>query len=136
MDNYPDQQHEQRHRGFSHFFYAFRWSMQGLVATCRTESSFRQELFFCLLLAPAALLLGETGTERALLTGTLLLVLIVELINSSIESMINRIGTDYHEFSRRAKDQGSAAVFLCLVLTVAVWGLILWPKFMAWFGQS
>ena len=131
MDNHPDHRQEQRHSGFDHFFHAFRWSMQGLAATFRTEAAFRQELFFCLVLAPAALWLGETGTERALLIGTLLLVLIVELVNSAIESIVNRIGTDHHTLSGRAKDQGSAAVFLSLVLTVVVWALVLWPKFMA-----
>jgi len=125
----PDRPAEEQRRGFDHFVHAFRWSMQGLVATYRCEAAFRQELFFCLLLLPVALWLGETGSERALMVGTLIMVLIVEIINSAIESIVNRIGLEQHQLSGRAKDQGSAAVFLSLTLAVLVWALILWPKF-------
>jgi diacylglycerol kinase (ATP) len=125
----PDRPAEEQRRGFDHFMHAFSWSMQGLVATYRCEAAFRQELFFCLLLLPAALWLGETGTERALMVGSLIVVLIVEIINSAIESIVNRIGLEQHQLSGRAKDQGSAAVFLSLLLTGFVWALILVPKF-------
>jgi len=123
-----DRPAEEQRRGFDHFIHAFSWSMQGLVATYRGEAAFRQELFFCILLAPVALWMGETGTERALMIATLLLVLIVEIINSAIESIVNRIGVEQHQLSGRAKDQGSAAVFLSLLLAVFVWALILLPK--------
>ncbi len=124
----PNRPAAEQRRGFDHFIHAFRWSLQGLTATYRAEAAFRQELFFCLLLAPLGYWLGETGVERALLIGSLFLVLIIEVINSAIESIVNRIGPEQHQLSGRAKDQGSAAVFLCLVMTASVWFLILTPK--------
>ncbi|MBE0575570.1 MAG: diacylglycerol kinase [Desulfuromonadales bacterium] len=124
-----DRPAEEQRRGFDHFIHAFSWSMKGFVATYRFEAAFRQELFFCIILVPVALWLGETGTERALMVASLLLVLIVEIINSAIESIVNRIGIEHHQLSGRAKDQGSAAVFLSLLLAAFLWALILLPKF-------
>jgi diacylglycerol kinase (ATP) len=124
----PNRPAEEQRNGFDHFIHAFRWSVQGLNATFRAESAFRQELFFCIFLIPLGLWLGDTGAERAMLVSSLLLVLIVEVINSAIESVVNRIGIEHHQLSGRAKDQGSAAVFLSLTLTLCVWSLILLPK--------
>ena len=125
----PNRPAEEQKSGFDHFFSAFQWSLQGLIATYRGEAAFRQELLLCVLLAPLGLWLAETGVERALLIGSLLFVLVVEIVNSALESIVNRIGTERHELSGRAKDQGSAAVFLSLVATALIWGLILIPKF-------
>lgn len=104
---------------------AGRYSLQGIRAAFDGEAAFREELYLCLLLAPTGLWLGNSGTERALLVGSLLLVLVVELINSGIESVVDRVGEERHELSGRAKDVGSAAVFLALINVLIVWGLVL-----------
>lgn len=104
---------------------AFGWSMAGLKAAFKHEKAFQQELGLCLLLAPLALWLGATGVEKALLLGSLLLVLIVEIINSAIEAVVDRFGGEHHTLSGRAKDMGSAAVFLALANVVLTWVLVL-----------
>ena len=101
------------------------YSWAGLAAAFRHEDAFRQEAFLALLLLPLALYLGETGIERALLIGSLLLVLIVELLNSAVEAAVDRISLEHHELIKRAMDMGSAAVMLALVNVAAVWGLVL-----------
>jgi len=101
------------------------YSMAGLRAALTTEAAFKQEALLFVVLAPVALWLGETGVERALLLGSLVLVLIVELLNTGIEVLVDRVGTEQHALSGRAKDIGSAAVFLSLVNVVAVWLLVL-----------
>src|SRR5690606_19191860 len=109
---------------------ATRWSLQGLRAAWLHESSFRLEVYLLALLAPLALWLGADGVERALLLGSCLLVLAVELLNSAIEAVIERYGPEHHELAGRAKDMGSAAVFVCMVNVLLVWGLLLGPR---WF---
>jgi diacylglycerol kinase (ATP) len=104
------------------------WSMQGLRAAWLHESSFRLEVYLLLVLGPLALWLGETGVERALLLGSCLLVLSVELLNSSIEAVIERYGAEFHELAGRAKDMGSAAVFVLMLNVLLVWGLVLGPR--------
>jgi diacylglycerol kinase (ATP) len=100
-------------------------SWRGLVAAIRAEQSFRQELFILALLAPVALWVGRGGLERALLLSSLLLILIVELLNSGLEAVVDRIGRERHPLAGRAKDLGSAAVFLSLVHAGLVWFLVL-----------
>lgn len=109
---------------------ALGWSLQGLATTWRLESSFRLEVYLFLLLAPLGLWLGETGVERAILVGCLMLVLIVEIVNSAVEAVVDRFGNDWHELSKRAKDMGSAAVFLCDLNVLLCWGLILLPRYL------
>lgn len=104
------------------------YSWQGLVAAVRHESAFRQELVAGLVLIPAAFWLGRTWAERALLAGSVVLVLIVELLNSGIEAVVDRVSLDLHELSKRAKDYGSAAVLLSLLLCAAVWASALWSR--------
>lgn len=99
------------------------FSLAGLRAAWRNEAAFRQECVLTLLLTPFAFLIGETAVERSMLIGTCLLVLIAELINSAIESTVDRIGNEHHELAGRAKDLGSAGVFVSLVLVAIVWGL-------------
>ena len=82
-----------------------------------------------LILTPTALWLGRTAAERSLLIGTVWLVLIVELLNTAVESIVDRVGTDHHKLSGQAKDQGSAGVFVSLMLAAVVWGLIIWDRF-------
>jgi diacylglycerol kinase (ATP) len=105
------------------------YSFAGLRSAWRTEAAFRQEALLCAVLVPAAFWLGQTAVERALLLGTCLLVLIVELLNSGIEAVVDRVGDEPHALSGQAKDLGSAAVFLSLALTLVVWLLIGWERF-------
>ena len=105
------------------------FSMAGLRAAWREESSFRQEVLLCIVLVPTGAWLGQTAVERALLIGSCLLVLIVELLNSGLEAVVDRIGVEQHRLSGQAKDLGSAAVLLSLALVLVVWGLIAWARF-------
>lgn len=110
---------------------AMTWSLQGLAAAWRLESSFRLEVYLFLLLAPLGIWLGDSGVERAILVGSLLLVLIVEVLNSALEAVVDRFGSEWHELAKRAKDMGSAAVFLCDMNVLMCWGLILLPRLFA-----
>ncbi len=101
------------------------YSLQGLRATFQQEEAFRVELLAALALLPLGLYLGATPVEKVLLAGSILLVLIVEILNSAIESVVDRFGFEQHELSGRAKDQGSAAVFLSLLLVILVWLMVL-----------
>ncbi len=105
------------------------FSMSGLGAAWRHEAAFRQECLLAAVLVPAAFWLGQDAVQIALLVGTCVLVLIVELLNSAVESVVDRVGTDHHRLSGRAKDMGSAAVFISLILTVFVWTIIAWQRF-------
>lgn len=107
--------------GLKRILLAAGYSWKGLLAAYKYEAAFRQEAWLSLLLIPVGLWLGEGGIEKALLVGTLMLVLIVELLNSAIEAVVDRIGQEDHELSGRAKDQGSAAVFITLLLASVVW---------------
>lgn len=111
---------------------AARNSWQGLKLAWRLEAAFRQELWLVALLLPVALGLPLTAIERVLLIGSLLLVLIVELLNSAVEAVVDRVSLDYHELSGRAKDIGSAAVLITLLLAALTWGLVLWPFVRNW----
>ena len=104
------------------------WSWQGLTAAWKHESSFRLEVYLFVLLAPLALWLGADGIERALLVGSMLLVLSAELLNSAIEAVIERYGAEQHELAGRAKDMGSAAVFVLMLNVLLTWGLVLGPR--------
>ncbi|MBI3777800.1 MAG: diacylglycerol kinase [Gammaproteobacteria bacterium] len=108
---------------------AVGYSAAGLAAALRNEAAFRQELALFVVLAPLGWWFGHDGVERALLIGSLVLVLIVELFNSAIEAAVNRVGSEPHELSGRAKDLGSAAVFVSLLLVVIVWALVLMDRF-------
>lgn len=112
-------------RGLARLMAAFESSMSGLRAAYGAEEAFRQELLLCAVCAPLALWLGANGIERALLLGSIIFVLIVELLNSAVESVVDRIGLERHPLSGRAKDMGSAAVFLSLVNAAVVWLLVL-----------
>ena len=109
---------------------AFIWSMQGLRATWAGESSFRLEVYLLAVLAPLACWLGESGVERAILVGSMLLVLVVEVLNSAVEAVVDRWGPELHELAGRAKDMGSAAVFLADLNVLACWGLVLAPRWL------
>ncbi len=115
-------------KGVRRLWVAARYSWQGLRAAWQQEPAVRQELLLFLLAMPAAWWLGETALTRVALLGVVLLVLVVELINSAIEAIADALHPDAHPLIGRAKDFGSAAVFLALVLTALVWGAALWQR--------
>lgn len=104
------------------------WSLQGLRAAWKLEASFRLEVYLFCLFAPLALYLGHSALEQVLLIGSMLLVMAGELLNSSIEAVIERYGAEHHELAGRAKDMGSAAVFVLMMNVLLVWGLLLGPR--------
>ena len=120
---------KQQNTGFKRIVNATYYSLAGLNAAWRNEAAFRQECLLALVLTPAGFWLGRNAVERSLLVGTCWLVLIVELLNSAIEAVVDRVGSEPHELSGRAKDLGSAAVFVSLMLTLVVWVLIAWERF-------
>jgi len=111
--------------GLQRVFNAAGYSWAGLTAAFRHEDAFRQEVFLALLMIPLALYLGQTGITRALMIGAVLLVLIVELLNSALEAAVDRISLEHHQLIKRAKDMGSAAVMIALANVVVVWALVL-----------
>ena len=115
----------QNTKGFKRIINAFFFSMSGFKETWKHEEAFRQEVFLFLVTTPLAIWVTEDNIERVLLIGSVGNVLIVELLNSAVETTIDRIGVEHHELSGRAKDIGSAAVMLSLVLAVMTWAIIL-----------
>lgn len=108
---------------------ALGYSMQGLAAAVRGESAFRQELAFAAVMLPLAFWLDVGAVARALMVASVMLVLVVELLNSAIEAAIDRVSTERHALSKRAKDMGSAAVLLSLANVVLVWAVILLERY-------
>lgn len=104
---------------------AFHFSMAGLAAAYRHEDAFRQETWLALILIPVALFLPANGTGKALMVASVLLVLVVELLNSAIEAVVDRVSLEHHRLAKRAKDIGSAAVFVALLNVVMIWALVL-----------
>ncbi len=104
---------------------AFLYSMEGISAAFKDETAFRQEVLLAVILIPTALLLPANGTGKALMLASVLLVLIVELINSAIEAVVDRISPEHHPLAKRAKDFGSAAVLLSLINVPLIWTLVL-----------
>jgi len=111
--------------GLKRLFSAFQFSRNGLYRAVKNEAAFRQEAILALVLLPLALVLGDNGLERAMLIASVLMVLIVELLNTGIEAVVDRIGNEYHDLAGYAKDAGSAAVLIGLVQLVVVWLLVL-----------
>lgn len=104
---------------------AFGYSLEGFKAAFVHEDAFRQEVFLTIVLVPLAIYLGESPVEQALLIASVLLVLIVELLNSAIEAAVDHTSTEHHALAKQAKDIGSAAVFIALLIVTVVWGLVL-----------
>lgn len=117
-----------RRTGWRRIWDATGYSIKGLKAAWRNEAAFRQELVIAMILLPTAFWLGETAIERALLIFSLLAVLMVELLNSAVETAVDRIGPNPNELSGRAKDLGSAAVMISLLAAGAVWGVVALEK--------
>ena len=116
--------------GLKRIVRATGFSLVGLRTAWRHESAFRQECVLALVLVPSALWLAETWTQAALLIAATGLVLVVELLNSAIEAVVDRLGDEWHELAGRAKDMGSAAVFVSLVLLAATWALVALDRFL------
>lgn len=112
------------HTGLTRIAKATRYSAQGLRAAWRHESAFRQESVIAAILLPVSFWLGSSATQTAMLIATLAIVLITELLNSAIEAVVDHVSPEHHELAGRAKDLGSAAVFVSLSLTACVWLLI------------
>ena len=115
----------QNAKGFKRLVNACFFSIAGFKATWQHEEAFRQEVMLFLVSTPLAIWLGETAIEKVLLIGSVVLVLLVELLNSAVEAVVDRVGFEHHELSGRAKDIGSAAVMLSLIWAGITWALIL-----------
>jgi diacylglycerol kinase (ATP) len=115
-------------QGLNRILHAGGYSIQGLIAGWG-ETAFRQEAILAMVMVPLAFWLGQSWIETALLAGSVVLVLIVELLNTCVESAIDRIGPEWHDLSKRAKDMGSAAVLLSLLLCAGVWLGAIWHRF-------
>ena len=116
-------------KGIKRLVFAFYYSYKGFKAAWQHEIAFRQELTAMLIMIPFAFWLGETVEQIIMLIAPCILVVIVELINSAIEAVVDRIGAERHELSGQAKDMGSAAVLCSLMLVLLTWGLIAWQRF-------
>lgn len=114
--------------GVTRVLRAFGNSLKGFAGAFREEAAFRQELALAIVVIPVGVWIGDSGVERALLIAPMLLILVVELLNSAIEAVVDRVGLERHRLSGLAKDIGSAAVFMAFVLLVTVWVLVLFDR--------
>jgi diacylglycerol kinase (ATP) len=119
-------------RGIKQLYCALVWSMQGLRAAFRFEASFRLEVYVAVVVVPLGLWLGQGPVDKVLLAGTPLLLLATELLNSAIEAIVDQLSPQFSDWAGRAKDMGSAAVFMVLALTALTWALLLGPRLLAW----
>ena len=115
--------------GLTRIIKAIGYSWQGLIAAYKNEAAFRQELLLAAVLIPIAIWLADNVIQMALMITSVLLVMIVEILNSAIEAVVDRFGGELHELSGRAKDMASAAVFLALIYMTVIWALMLWQIF-------
>ena len=113
--------------GLVRLWNALGYSRDGLVAAWKNEAAFREELLLTAIAIPLAIFLGKTGVDRALLIGSIIVILIVEILNSAVEAVVDKASPEKHELAKRAKDMGSAAVLLSLMNAAAVWACVLWP---------
>ena len=114
-------------QGLTRLINALGYSRDGLAAAWKNEAAFREEVLLAAIAIPLAIVLGKTGIERALLIGAILLILIVEILNSGLEAVVDKASPEKHELAKRAKDMGSAAVLLSLVNAAVIWACVLWP---------
>ncbi len=115
--------------GIGRVFNAMRYSIQGFSAAWRDEHAFRQELMFCVPMIAVAACLPVGLTQKALLIGSMLLIIVVELLNSAIEAVVDLVTVEHHEMAGKAKDIGSAAVMLCFTNAAIIWGLVIFERF-------
>ena len=116
--------------GLNRLVHAFGYSWLGFKACFKHEAAFRQELFLGALMLPAAIIFADTHLEMAVLIGSLFFVLAIELLNSGLEAIVDRIGHEHHELAGRAKDLGSAAVTVALINVIVIWSIIFVPKYL------
>ena len=115
-------------RGPKQIYKALIWSYKGLRAGWTYEASFRLEVYLCIIFFPLGLWLGRGGVEKAILCGSLIMVLSAELLNSAVEAVVDKVSPEFHELAGRAKDLGSAADFLLMMNVLLCWGLLLWQR--------
>jgi len=115
--------------GFTRIIKAAGYSWQGIKAAYKYEAAFRQEIWLALVLIPLAIYVAENTTQLAFMISSVLLVMLVEILNSAVEAVVDRFGDELHELSGRAKDMASAAVTFSLIIMVLIWGLMLWDIF-------
>ena len=115
-------------RGPKQIYKAMTWSLKGMRAAWQYEASFRLEVYLTVILFPLGLWVGHGAVEKAMLCGSILLVLASELLNSAVEAVVDKVSPEFHELAGRAKDMGSAAVFLLMINVVLCWTLVLWQR--------
>ena len=113
--------------GLVRLWNALGYSRDGLAAAWKNEAAFREEVLLAAIAIPLALFLGKTGVDRSILIGSIILILIVEILNSAIEAVVDKASPEKHELAKRAKDMGSAAVLFSLLNAAVVWACLLWP---------
>ena len=123
---------EIKRRSFRNFIYSIRYSIEGFLAAFKHEPSFREDLIFAVCLVPLAIILPLNAVSTALMIASLILILIVELLNSAIEWIIDYIRPERHPLAKRIKDMASAAVFLSYINCIVVWVILLWPDNTVW----
>ena len=128
----PAETPEPKRRSFHNFFSSVRYSVEGFFAAVKHEPSFREDLIFALLLVPFAIILPVNAVSTALMIASLILILIVELLNSAIEWVIDYLRPEQHPLAKRIKDMASAAVFLSYINCIVVWTILLWPSNAVW----
>ena len=114
-------------QGIPRILNAIRYSLEGFAAAWKNEAAFREELLLAVITIPLAFYLGKTGVDRALMVGAMLFILIVEILNSGLEAIVDKASPEKHELAKRAKDLGSAAVFLSIINAAVIWACVLWP---------
>lgn len=128
----PSDNIEPKRRSFRNFFSSVRYSIDGFFAALQHEPSFREDLIFAVLLTPLAIILPVNAVSTALMIGSLILILIVELLNSAIEWTIDYVRPEQHPLAKRVKDMASAAVFLSYINCIVIWVIMLWPSNAVW----
>ena len=128
----PDLREETKRRSFRNFIDSVRYSIEGFFAALKHEPSFREDLLFAILLVPFAIILPVNAVSTALMVSSLFLIIIVELLNSAIEWVIDYLRPERHPLAKRIKDMASAAVFLSYLNCIAIWVIILWPSSGVW----
>ncbi len=128
----PSDSSEVKRRSFRNFFYSVRYSIDGFFAALKHEPSFREDLIFAICLVPLAIVLPVNAVSTALMIASLILILIVELLNSAIEWIIDYLRPERHPLAKRIKDMASAAVFLSYINCIVVWVILLWPENGVW----
>jgi diacylglycerol kinase (ATP) len=114
-------------KGLVRLWNATGYSRDGILAAWRHEAAFREEILLAAITIPLAFYLGKTGVERALLIGSIILILIVEILNSAVEAVVDKASPEMHDLAKRAKDMGSAAVLFSLINAAVIWACVLWP---------